>query len=70
MEKTIDQVERNVSASFGYVKKDMMMLNDAFSDLHDKVQQLNMNYAKLIEEIGELKIAKKKVSKKKAAKKK
>ncbi|MFH0808684.1 MAG: hypothetical protein V1888_03675 [archaeon] len=55
MEKSVKQVEKNVSASFGYVKKDMLMLNDAFSDLHDKVQHLSLNHAMLLEEIQKLK---------------
>jgi predicted flap endonuclease-1-like 5' DNA nuclease len=54
MEKTIEQVEKNVSASFGYVKKDMLMLNDAFSDLHDKMQHLSLNHATLLAEIEKL----------------
>ena len=54
MEKNIQQVERNVSASFGYVKKDMLMLNDAFSNIHEKVQQLSLNNAMLLEEVGKL----------------
>ncbi|MCR4285063.1 MAG: hypothetical protein NUV97_03420 [archaeon] len=54
MEKSANQIEKNVSASFGYVKKDMLMLNDAFSDLHDKMQHLSMNHAGLLEEIGRL----------------
>ncbi len=73
MEKTSKQVERNVSASFGYVKKDMLMLNDAFSDLHDKVQHLSLNHAMLLEEIEKLRKeigGKKPAAKKKAAKKK
>ena len=74
MEKSVDQVEKNVSASFAYVKKDMLMLNDAFSDLHDKMQHLSLNHAMLLEEIGKLRteIAKtsgKKVEKKKLVKK-
>ncbi len=54
MEKSANQVEKNVSASFGYVKKDMLMLNDAFSDLHDKVQHLSLNHATLLEEMRKL----------------
>ncbi|MBT7102468.1 hypothetical protein HN935_03065 [archaeon] len=76
MEKTTHQIEKNVSASFAYVKKDMLMLNDAFSDIHDKVQHLSLNHAMLLEEIGKLKAElaksskpKKTVSKKKPAKK-
>lgn len=48
------QVEKNVSASFGYVKKDMLMLNDAFSDLHEKVQELSLNYSMLLEKVEKL----------------
>jgi len=54
MEKSTKQIEKNVSASFSYVKKDMLMLNDAFSDLHDKVQHLSLNHAMLLEEITKL----------------
>ncbi len=80
MEKSVNQVEKNVSASFAYVKKDMLMLNDAFSDLHDKMQHLSLNHAMLLEEIGRLrtemvkasgkKVLAKKVAVKKAMKKK
>jgi len=80
MEKSTQQIEKNVSASFAYVKKDMLMLNDAFSDLHDKVQHLSLNHAMLLEEIGKIRaeisgkktkkpVAKKKTTKKKPAKK-
>ncbi|MBU3924193.1 MAG: hypothetical protein KJ592_04705 [Nanoarchaeota archaeon] len=54
MEKSTAQIEKNVGASFAYVKKDMLMLNDAFSDLHDKVQHLSLNHAMLLEEIGKI----------------
>lgn len=53
-EKSIDQVEKNVSASFGYVKKDILMVNDAISDLHDKIQHLSMNQAMLLEKFVQL----------------
>lgn len=79
MEKNPKQIEKNVSASFGYVKKDMLMLNDAFSDLHDKVQHLSLNHAMLLEEITKLKVkisggkiaprSKEKITKKKTIKK-
>jgi hypothetical protein len=80
MEKSVGQVEKNVSASFAYVKKDMLMLNDAFSDLHDKIQHLSLNHAMLLEQmeklLGEIakssgaKVDKKVPMKKKAVKKK
>ncbi len=54
MEKSLDQIEKNISASFGYVKKDMLMLNDAFSSLQDKVQHLSLNHAMLLEEIEKI----------------
>ncbi|MCK4650069.1 hypothetical protein KAT36_02450 [Candidatus Pacearchaeota archaeon] len=70
MEKSTGQMEKNVSASFGYVKKDMLMLNDAFSDLHDKVQHLSLNHAMLLEEIGKIRDELSKVVVKKPTKKK
>ena len=69
MEKTTKQIEKNVSASFAYVKKDMLMLNDAFSDLHDKVQHLSLNNAMLLEEIGKLRSELAKTTEKKTKKK-
>jgi len=71
MEKTVNQIEKNMSASFGYVKKDMLMLNDAFSDLHEKVQHLSLNHAVLLEEITKLRreLTEKKIIKKVAKKK-
>ena len=81
MKKSVEQIEKNISASFAYVKKDMLMLNDAFSDIHDKIQHLSLNHAMLLEEIGKLRteiaktsgkktISRKKVVKKKSSKKK
>lgn len=70
MEKSIEQIEKNISASFGYVKKDMLMLNDAFSDVHEKIQHLSINHATLLEEIGRLRTELINMSRKKPAKKK
>jgi len=55
MEKSLKQIEKNVSASFSYVKKDMLMLNDAFSDIHEKIQHLSMNHATILGEIEKIK---------------
>ncbi|MAG39367.1 hypothetical protein CMI41_00150 [Candidatus Pacearchaeota archaeon] len=41
MKKSNSQLEKNTTASFAYVKKDILMLNDAFSDLFDKMQKLS-----------------------------
>jgi len=54
MEKSAGQIEKNVSASFGYVKKDILMLNDAVSDIHDKIQHLSLNHATLLDEVTKL----------------
>ena len=54
MEKTISQVEKNVSASFGYVKKDLLMVNDAVSDIQDKISHLSLNQATLLGEVEKL----------------
>ncbi len=53
--ETIGQFKKNVQASFGYVKKDLLMINDAISDIHDKIQHLSMNHASLLQEIEDLK---------------
>ncbi len=55
MVKDVGQIEKNVSASFAYVKKDMLMLNDAFSDIHDKIQQLSLDYVSLSDDVKKLK---------------
>ena len=52
------QLEKNTTASFAYVKKDILMLNDAFSDLVDRVQALSDK----VEELEKKKV--KKVAKK------
>ena len=77
MAKTTGDIEKNVSASFSYVKKDILMLNEAVSDLHEKIQHLSMNHASLLDEVDNLrkqlgikKKTKKKSSKKKKSKKK
>jgi hypothetical protein len=54
MANSVNQVEKNVQASFGYVKKDLLMLNDAVSDIHDKIQHLSLNHATLLGEIQNL----------------
>ncbi|MCK5449357.1 hypothetical protein KAI32_00665 [Candidatus Pacearchaeota archaeon] len=69
MENSIKQIEKNVSASFGYVKKDMLMLNDAFSDIHEKIQHLSINHTTLLEEIGRLRSEIAKTSENKTKKK-
>ena len=69
MRKSVKQVEKNISASFGYVKKDMLMLNDAFSDIHEKIQHLSLNHATLLEEIEKLRTEVGKISEKKTKKK-
>ena len=69
MEKSIEQMEKNISASFGYVKKDMLMLNDAFSDVHEKIQHLSINHATLLEEIRRLRGELVKISANKSTKK-
>lgn len=54
MVEDLDQLERNVSASFGYVKKDLMNLNDVVDDLQQKMQHLSMNHAALLQKISEI----------------
>lgn len=78
--KTLQQFEKNVGVSFGYVKKDLLSVNDMVSDLHEKMQHLSLNQAMLLEKVMKLeqklsakpvaKKATKKATKKKAAPKK
>ena len=68
MANTIEQIEKNTQASFGYVKKDLLMLNDAVSDIQTKIQHLSMNHAALLEKISQ--IGKKNGGKKAPTKKK
>lgn len=73
MVKSIKQLEKNVSVSFSYVKKDLLMVNDSMSSLHDKIQHLSLNQAMLLEKMTSIERslsdkktpAKKKVSKQK-----
>ncbi len=69
MEKSVKQIEKDISASFAYVKKDMLMLNDAFSDIHDKVQHLSINHATLLDEIRRLRSELANITAKKSTKK-
>ncbi len=55
MAKGISTLEKNTSASFGYVKKDVLMLNDSFSDLHDKFEKVLSSYDSILEEVKTLK---------------
>ena len=54
MTNTINQIEKNTRASFGFVKKDLMNLNDTVSDIQTKIQHLSMNHAALLEKIAEV----------------
>ncbi len=69
MANTLSQIEKNTQASFGYVKKDLLMLNDAVSDIQTKIQHLSMNHAALLEKISEMEQGKKKTSKKNSKRK-
>ena len=55
MNKKNSQVEKNVSASFSYVKKDILMLNDNFTELHNKFQQFLSQYETLVDEVKDIK---------------
>lgn len=55
MAKSISVVEKNTSASFGYVKKDILMLNDSFSDLNDKFEKLLLEYTKVLDDFNKIK---------------
>jgi len=54
MAESIEQLEKNIQASFGYVKKDLLMINDTISDMQEKIQHLSLNHAALLGEIETL----------------
>ena len=64
-------MEKNVAASFAYVKKDILMLNESYTNMQEAVTQLANSYKVLGEEIKELRkeLSKKSPAKKPAAKK-
>ena len=61
--KTTKQLELNTTASFAYVKKDILMLNDAFRELFDKMQKLAGRIEELEKKVEMKPVAKKKVVK-------
>lgn len=71
MAKKDSQVEKNVSTSFSYVKKDILMLNDNFTELHNQFQRFLSQYELLVDEVKEIKSSmNKKPAKKKSSTKK
>ncbi len=54
MVNNLNQFEKNVQSSFGYVKKDLLMVNDAISDVHEKIQHLSMNHASLLNQLTKI----------------
>ena len=54
MEKSTQQLEKNVAASFAYVKKDILMLNDSYTKIQDAIQQIANSYVVLGNEIKQL----------------
>jgi len=55
MVNSINIIEKNVQSSFGYVKKDLLKLNDIVSSMQDELKHLSLNHATLLAEIIELK---------------
>jgi len=54
MGTTPKQLEKNVSASFAYVKKDTLMLNDSYTKIQEAIQQIADSYAILGSEVKQL----------------
>jgi hypothetical protein len=69
MDKSIEQVERNVAASFGYVKKDLLLMNDAISNLQEQIHRVIENQKALVEKLNSLNESKPKTKTKKTAEK-
>lgn len=66
MEKSTQQLEKNVAASFAYVKKDILMLNDSYTKIQEALKQIADSYAVLGNEVKQLKKDLEKISPKKA----
>jgi peptidoglycan hydrolase CwlO-like protein len=62
--------EKNIKTSFGFVKRDLMSVNEQINNLHDKIQHLSLNHASLLGEIKRLEADMAKLQKKPKAKKK
>ena len=60
MLKNTKELERKISLSFHYVKRDMLRLNDSIEDLNKKIQHISLNQALLLEKIAKLEKKKKK----------
>ena len=69
MKTTAKQVEKNVSASFAYVKKDILMLNDSYTSIQTEISQITESYKVLAKEVEQLKNSKNKSSPKSKKKK-
>ncbi|GEM_PF-6757625 len=54
MVKNLKELDRKISLSFHYVKKDILRLNDSIQDLNKKIQHLSFNHASLLEKISSL----------------
>ena len=58
-------IEENLRLSFGYVKKDLIKVNDHIADLKEQIQHLSLNQATLLAEVEKLREKKVKTKRKK-----
>lgn len=52
--RSVEQLEKNVSLSFKYVKKDVNMLKNTLFQINDKIQQLNIDNEVLLENLQKI----------------
>ncbi|MEM4719801.1 MAG: hypothetical protein QXG18_02995 [Candidatus Pacearchaeota archaeon] len=69
MVNNLENIERKISLSFHYVKKDILRLNDNLQDLTKKIQHLSLNHASLLGRISKLENKLRKRRKKKKVRK-
>lgn len=51
MQLSKQQIEKNLSTSFAYVKKDILMLNDSYTNMQKAINQMAESYKVLADEI-------------------
>lgn len=57
--KTLEQLEKNISLSFSYVKKDLISLNEKIEKLDEKIRHLSLNQAEILSKLLKEKKSKK-----------
>lgn len=65
-----NQVEQNLRLSFGYVKRDLLKINEQIESMNEKIQHIALNHASLLGELARIESKIVKTAKKSAKAKK